>query len=65
MKGISHVIFSIVFGLVAVAGIVWGIWYEGFAGEEPKMTDSEKEENFDSVEDVDSVVYVEDDSEQL
>lgn len=37
MKGISHVIFSIVFGLVAVAGIVWGIWYEWFAGEEPEM----------------------------
>lgn len=37
MKGISHVIFSIVFGLVAVAGIVWGIWYENSAGEEPKM----------------------------
>lgn len=42
MKGIAHVIFSIVFGLVAVAGIVWGIWYEWFAGEEPKMKMTEE-----------------------
>lgn len=63
MKGISHVIFSIVFGLVAVAGIVWGIWYEWFAGEEPKIGDSEKgEEDLDNIED-DSTVNVEDDSE--
>lgn len=37
----KEIIYSILFGIVAVAGIVWGIWYENFSGEEPKINSSE------------------------
>jgi len=38
---VKEIIYSILFGIVAVAGIVWGIWYENFYGEEPKINSSE------------------------
>lgn len=35
----KEIIYSILFGIVAVVGIVWGIWYENFSGENPEMSE--------------------------
>ena len=37
----KEIIYGIVFGVIAIVGIVWGIWYENFCGEKPAIPDQE------------------------